>query len=69
MRLIYFLTILIVLAVPASAASLTEPSFTSTTAGLRWMKDYRTKPAPQSVPRLYKALSERGAFADAAKGE
>jgi hypothetical protein len=62
MRLLFLLTILIAFAAPARAASLTEPDSNSAEAALRWMKDYRTKPQPQSVPKLYKALSAHGAF-------
>lgn len=64
MRLFFFLTMLMALAAPASAASLLEPPPTSTEASLRWIKNYRTNPDPQSVPDLYKALSERFAFAE-----
>jgi hypothetical protein len=62
MRLLLFLTILIGLASPAGATSLDDPDSMSSDAGLRWIKEYRTKPDPQSVPRLYKTLSERGTF-------
>jgi hypothetical protein len=32
--------------------------------GLRLLKEYRTKPTPESVPLLMRGLSERGAFKD-----
>jgi hypothetical protein len=56
--------ILIALTGATSAANLTTPNSMSTEGGLRWMKDYRENPDPQSVAGLYKSLSERGAFVE-----
>ncbi len=62
MRLFLILTTLIALAAPASVSGLPDGDPISSEAGLRWIKNYREKPDPQSVPKLYKALSERGTF-------
>ena len=66
MRRVIALTIIVLtgLLMPAKAASVAETNANSPEAGLRWIKEYRDKPDPRSVPSLIRALSERGAFKD-----
>ena len=66
MRRVIALVIIVLtgLLMPAKAASVAETNANSPEAGLRWIKEYRDKPDPRSVPSLIRALSERGAFKD-----
>lgn len=64
MRHAFFLVILAFMLVPAQAETTAEINARSPEVGLRWIKDYRTKPEPDAVPGLYKALSKRKAFSE-----
>jgi hypothetical protein len=62
MRYVFFLFALALLVAPARAETAAVTNAKSSEAGLRWIKEYRKKPDPKSVPALFKALSERKAF-------
>jgi hypothetical protein len=69
LRRVLVLLILIGWLAPAAAAEVAAANLPPTvsdspTTGLKLMKEYRTKPDPQTVPALIRALSERGAFKD-----
>lgn len=64
MRLLLCFIVLVSLIAPVHAKSVTTSQSMPSEAGLRWMKDYREEPDPQSVPRLYRKLSESGRFSD-----
>jgi hypothetical protein len=61
-----FLLFLCVLMLPPAQAAETQAILNAKSAesGLRWIKEYRNKPDPDSVPGLYKALSQRKAFSE-----
>jgi hypothetical protein len=63
MRRVFAIMIVIGFLTPAEAAPAPEiTTFGSTEAGLKWIKEYRAKPDPKSVPALIRMLSERGSF-------
>jgi hypothetical protein len=57
------LFIAIALSAPASAATLGQ-STSDSQAGLKFIKNYRTKPDPDAVPAIMHALSQQGSFRD-----
>lgn len=66
MRHLIALIILITSSTSAEAASVAQAqaNANSPEAGLRWIKEYREHPDPQSVPTLIQTLSKRGLLID-----
>jgi hypothetical protein len=64
MRRVFLFLLLVSFCAPAQAADPGESKTRSPEAALRWIKNYRTKPDPTSVPEVFRMLSERGAFKD-----
>lgn len=58
------IVLLMLLAVPASAAPSRLIDLVSTESVLRWINAYRAKPDPAGVPAAVRALSRFGAFKD-----
>lgn len=56
--------LMLLLAVPASAAPTRYGDLVSTESVLRWINAYRTKPDPAGAPAAVQALSRFGAFKD-----
>lgn len=57
--------LLAVLLVPlVMGATLQPPSASSPDAGLRWIKNYRSRPEPSAVPAVIRALSQNGSIKD-----
>jgi hypothetical protein len=54
-----------VLAAPAAAAPPPNAPINSTDSMLKWINDYRTRPDPESLPAVVRALSAMQAFKDA----
>lgn len=56
------LLLMLVVAVPAMAATSGEVGFASADAVMRWMGTYRAKPDPARMPVAARALAQMGAF-------
>ena len=64
MRRVFAILVAIGLVTPAQSATSFEPEVPSSEAVMRWMKEYRAKPDPRTMPPMIRALSQRGGFKD-----
>jgi hypothetical protein len=63
-RIVAGLLAIVTLLAPAAAAASRGAELAATEAIIKWLNDYRTRPDPDGLPALVRALSQRQAFKD-----